>query len=190
MQDTITPKGRYRFTTADVNLADALYAKVLAFMQSAFPRDDAERHEHFLEFSELVERFHIKAGAQTAFADNLVPTVGKSVVAQRWSGTTTYTGIVNYVALGTGTTDPTASDTQLGTEGYRAAPSSSSFSSNVANLSLFIAAGTATGTWVEAGLFIDGTASANTGQLTSHVQTDITKGATNSLTIECALTAA
>jgi hypothetical protein len=189
MQDTVTPKGRYRATIANPAKAPKLYEKVLAFLALNLPTEQ-DQHDHFRELAGLLASFNREAAVHINYADNLVPTAGKTLIAARLSGTTTYTGIVNYVGLGTGTTSPNVADTQLGTEGYRAAPSSSSFAANVANLSLFIAAGTATGTWTEAGLFVDGTASANTGQLMSHVATNIVKGASNSLTIECALTVA
>jgi hypothetical protein len=78
----------------------------------------------------------------------------------------------------------------LDNETYRKAFDDTSFINNVAYLSAFIPAGTATGTHTEAGLFIDGTGTVDTGQIISRVlfSPPITKSALVSLTIEATLT--
>jgi hypothetical protein len=103
---------------------------------------------------------------------NLVPTVGKNVVARRLAGDTTYTGIINYGAFGSGSTAFASSSTQLNTEVFRKAPTGASFDTNIAYIDWFIATGdVANQTFNEFGAFIDGTASANTGQATSLLTT-------------------
>lgn len=96
---------------------------------------------------------------------NLVPTTGKNVIARLLAGDTTYTGIINYGAFGSGSTPFSASSTQLNTEVFRKLVTTSSFSDNQAIIDWFIEADDiADQTFEEFGAFIDGTASANTGK--------------------------
>lgn len=123
--------------------------------------------------------------------NNIIPTAGRAVIAQWITGDNTYdadTG-ANYGSLGTSSTAPANGDTQLTAESYRKATSSVATASNVAYLSNFYTASEVTGTFEEAGWHIDGTASANTGQLLSHFLTGtVTKAATETLTVESTLT--
>ena len=104
---------------------------------------------------------------------NIIVTVGRSVIAQRLGGTTTYSGTINYGALGTGgSPNPVNGSTQLQTEAYRKLQSSLSYDSNIAYADFFYAAGDcANTTYTEFGNFIDGAAGANTGQLFSYIAT-------------------
>jgi len=122
---------------------------------------------------------------------NIIPTAGRSVLARWIIGDNTYDGDTgaNYGSLGSSTTAVANSDTQLGTETYRKATSSTARSSNVATLSNFYTATETTGTYQEAAWHIDGTASANTGQLLSRFLTGaITKSSTETLVVESTLT--
>lgn len=122
---------------------------------------------------------------------NIIPTAGRSVLARWIIGDNTYSGDTgaNYGSLGTSSTAVANGDTQLGTEVYRKATSSTARSSNVATLSNFYTATETTGTYQEAGWHIDGTASANTGQLLSHFLTGaVTKSSTETLVVESTLT--
>lgn len=120
---------------------------------------------------------------------NIIPTAGRTVIAQRITGTNTYTLNVNYGSLGTSATAPANGDTQLTTETYRKAISSRTNSNNIAYLSNFYTATEVTGTFEEAGWHIDGTASANTGQLLSHfLTTTTTKSSVQTLTVESTIT--
>lgn len=120
---------------------------------------------------------------------NLVPTVGKTALAAQISNqNTTNVGDNLFVALGSNTTPPAAGDTQLGTETTRKAVGSTAFLFGTASIAVFFAAGQATGTHREFGLFGDGnttTASiaANSGILYSHVAVNVTVSATETLTI-------
>lgn len=72
---------------------------------------------------------------------NLIPTVGKQAFAAQISGdNTTNIGDNLFVALGSNTTTPLASDTQLGTEVTRKAASSTTYSGAVGYVSTFFAA--------------------------------------------------
>jgi len=98
-------------------------------------------------------------------ASNLIPTVGLNVFARLLAGDTTYTGEVDYGALGSGTTAFTNASTQLNTEVYRMQASAQSFDDNIAYIDWFVASGdVADQTFQEFGAFIDGTASADSGQ--------------------------
>ena len=119
---------------------------------------------------------------------NLVPTVGREVLARRLSGNITYTGAINYCALGTGTTPAANGDTTLDTETYRKVIASATFLNNVAFISAFFSAAEVSGTFEELGYFIDGTATVDTGQLFSRFLATITKSLTETLTIDSEIT--
>lgn len=108
---------------------------------------------------------------------NLVATVGKSVFTERLAGGTTYTGEITHGALGDGTSPSfTSSDTQLNNEVGRKAVSDSAFENNIAYIDFFFASGDiADGTYTEWGTFIDGTATANSGQAFSLSAKNIVK---------------
>lgn len=193
IKENIGIKGRYRLIEADSRLAREEYQALLNFLER-FPIDSiqtpAGREWHGLKYRALLRAYHEKAAVAERVVDNLIPTVGRTALAQRLANTLTYTGVVNYAAIGSGTTAPADGDTQLGTEVYRQTMSSQTYTNNIASLSVFIAAGTATGTHTEGGLFIDGTAVADSGQIFSHVlfSPSIVKGALNSLTLDISLT--
>jgi len=120
---------------------------------------------------------------------NLVATVGRSVIAQRLAGTTTYTGTINYGALGSSAAAVSNADTQLGTEVFRKTVASASYTTNQAFIDFFYSKADTNGTYQEFGSFIDGTGSANTGQLFSHVLTGgWTKLSSESMTVSCQYT--
>jgi hypothetical protein len=117
-----------------------------------------------LEDKGIIERHHA--------AHNLVVTVGRNVLARLLTGDATYSGQINYGALGSSSTAVANSDTQLGTEVYRKLYAShTTDGNNVAYVDFFYAATDTNGTYNEFGNFIDGTASANTGRLFSHILT-------------------
>jgi|CXWL01.1.fsa_nt_gi glucose/arabinose dehydrogenase len=182
----------YTLTECDPSKAPREYAILEEFVRS-YPLQEMPEHVmgwHRKRFAELRDAYHEKATVAVHEQVNLAPTVGRSVLAQRLAGTLTYTGTINYGAIGSSSTAPTNGDTQLGTEVYRQTTSSATYVNNIAYLSIFIAAGTATGTHYEGGLFIDGTGAANSGQLFSHVifSPAITKSALNSLTLDVSIT--
>jgi len=121
---------------------------------------------------------------------NIIVTVGRSVLAQLLAGETTYSGEINYGALGTEVAPvPANSDTQLGTEVFRKLVASQSYEDNVCYLDFFYTAGDCDGTYTEFGNFIDGEAGADTGQLFSYIATGgWVKSNTESLFISCEYT--
>jgi len=133
-----------------------------------------------------------KSGAVLGFTEghNIVVTSGRNVLARLLAGDTTYTGKINYGALGTGASpSPVNGSTQLQTEAYRKLASSYSSSTNIAYVDFFYAAGDCNGTYTEFGNFIDGTGTANTGQLFSYIATGgWTKSGAESLFVSCQYT--
>jgi hypothetical protein len=122
---------------------------------------------------------------------NLITTVGRNVLCRLLAGDTTYSGQINYGALGTQSSpSPANSSTQLGTEVYRKIYSShTTDGNNVAYVDFFYAATDTNGTYTEFGNFIDGTSSANTGRLFSYIATGgWTKSNLVSLFVSCQYT--
>jgi len=135
------------------------------------------------KYKQLIEKLR-KFLVREMVVENLIPTVGRVAIARRLIGDTTYTGTVNYGALGSSSTIPTNSDTQLGTEVFRKAPAVSSYISNTVFIDFYFSTTDTNGTYNEWGTFIDGTASANSGQMFTHALTGgWSKLATESLTI-------
>ena len=115
---------------------------------------------------------------------NVVCDRGKNVIAARLNAETTYTGIINYLAVGTGAATPASTDTQLVTELARTTVSSNSRVNNVSTIAFFFNSASANGTLTEAAAYIDGTASPNSGQIFDHVSLpSIVKTSAETLTI-------
>jgi len=101
---------------------------------------------------------------------NLIATTGKNVLTKILTGDTTYTGAIDWGALGNGTTTFSSSDTKLYNEVYRKQASSRQDDNHIAYIDWFIASGDiADQTFTEFGNFIDGNSSADTGQAFSLV---------------------
>ena len=115
---------------------------------------------------------------------NLIVQVGKNFLANAVinSSSSPFVGM----AIGTGTTAASSSDTTLETEVARAAFTSSSVSTNVVSLSNTYGAGTGTGSISEAGIFTNATSG---GTMLSHVVfSPIGKGSLDTLTINWTIT--
>ena len=103
--------------------------------------------------------------------DNLImkaPSVGIDLIIQRLIGDTTYSLKINYGAIGTGSTAPAVTDTQLATESVRVlvTPNQQNVENSQAKLQFFFPDGSlSNGTYYEFGAFVDGTASANSGKI-------------------------
>ena len=170
----------YRRILCDPALAPVEYASIRSLMIGPKPTSQERRVRRQNRLRELLDRYHAKACLEVQEDHNLAPLAGRSVLAQRLAGVTTYTGIITKLAVGTGATTPTEGDTALTTELYRQDVSDGMFVNNVAYLACFIAQGDGTGTLSEAGLFIDGS------EMISHVllSPPQVKGALNSLSFE------
>lgn len=115
--------------------------------------------------------------------ENIIATVGRNVLARLLAGDNTYSGQLSYGALGSSTTAPALTDTTLGAETNRVGVSSQVAVGNVAYASFFFPAGSVIA-YEEFGNFIDGSSSANTGQLFTHVLISGSKAATETLTVD------
>lgn len=124
------------------------------------------------------------------YAHNIIPTAGRAAIASHLSSASPAVDPlrVNYVALGTGTNVPANADTKLQTEAFRNTTASQTSSSNICYQTGFFGAAECDGTYREAGLFMDGTASADTGTLLSRVAINITKSNTETLTLDWTIT--
>lgn len=128
--------------------------------------------------------------AQAQEYKNLVPSVLRNSLATLISGTTiTPTLKANYIALGSGSTAPANGDTTLVTETLRGAFVNRFSANNVAYLDHFFPTASVGGnSYNEAGIFVDGSASVNTGYLLSRVLVTLTLGANQTLTINSTIT--
>ncbi len=123
---------------------------------------------------------------------NLIPTVSRQQVAKAITGniTTTTEIKITHQELGTSTQAPANGDTGLitPTASTRKTITSMAFLSNQMNLTSFWAAAEATGTWREFGLFINGTATSNSGVLFNRVAINIVVAAVDALTVDGTVT--
>lgn len=133
---------------------------------------------------EILQKLGVIEGQQ--IFENITPTVGFQQITKAMSGNISAVSEikVNYHALGSGTTPPAAGDTQLQTETYRKLLSSWTYSGNKAYYTAFYTAAEVSGTFDEIGLFINGTATANSGNLWDRSLLTIVKSSTQTLTID------
>lgn len=123
---------------------------------------------------------------------NVVVDAGLTLLANRLSDASPDSGcLVNYIATGTGTNAPNASDTQLQTENSRKAVLSRTNDGTTAAISTtFGAAEVPTSTIKELGLFIDATGTANSGTLLARVADDFAVTALDSVFVDWRITLA
>jgi hypothetical protein len=123
---------------------------------------------------------------------NLVVTAGLTLLANRLTDSSPDSEcLVKYIAVGTGTNAPAAGNTTLQTETARAAVLSRTNSAAVAAISTTFAAGAIpTSTIKELGLFIDGSATANSGTLLARVADDFAVTALDSVFVDWRITLA
>lgn len=120
--------------------------------------------------------------------DNLIVNAGLDWLKDYFlNGSTTYAQ-AGWIAIGTDATTATATDTLLGAENARQAVTNyTAGGTGVSTVDTTFAAGTGTGTIVEAGLF--GVTTSNTAPLFSHVTfAAITKGASDTLKASLTIT--
>lgn len=121
---------------------------------------------------------------------NVICNDGFEAVGKQLAGTTTGALELNYMAFGTGTGTPSASDSTLFSEQYRATTSSASASGNELIATVFISESeypsSGSVTITEFGNFIEGSSSKDTGSLWTHIAgLSWTKDNSTSLTVDC-----
>lgn len=122
---------------------------------------------------------------QYAESENLVVTIGKTVIAERLAVSSPTHAAMTHMGAGTGTTAAATGDTALQTQLARVALASATPASNVVTYVASFPAGTATGSITEAGLF---NASSSGDMLARSVFGAVVKGSSDSLTITWTLT--
>jgi len=125
---------------------------------------------------------------KTETKQNIICAPGLNVLARRLASDNTYTGNINYMALGSGTGAFDGTETQLYTEVYRNAAASYTAQNNIAYISAFYDQTEVTGNFTEFGNFIDGTGSANSGKLWSHISIAWAKTSIQTLTVDAKYT--
>ncbi len=121
---------------------------------------------------------------RTITKHNRVVLTGRSVGAGILAGETTYTGIINYGALGTASTAISDSDTVLDTEVKRKAVATRTRTNDQVNFDFYYSKSDTSGTYEEFGMFIDGTSTVDTGQLFNRLLTGgWTKSSLEALTV-------
>ncbi len=121
---------------------------------------------------------------------NKIPTVGLAALANNLtaSSPSPVNILIAYVEVGTGTNAPAAGDTTLQTANTRTAVVSRTNANGVAYVTGFYSATQAVAALKEAGLFIGGSITLGTGTLFSRVAINITKGNTETLTLDWTIT--
>lgn len=121
---------------------------------------------------------------------NIVTTIGRKTLAQVITGDSAYTGngIINFGALGDGTTTPANADVTLVNETFRKLIASIEVFNNIAILNQFYNSGQANAQHFESGEFIDATTTPDSGILFSRFLINELKTSTETLTIESTYT--
>lgn len=121
--------------------------------------------------------------------ENLITAVGLERIAKVLGQSTVANhGRISHCAVGSNTTPPSAGNTALGTEVYRNDIASLNNIGAIVYATGFFGTTEANGTHREAGIFIDGSATPNSGVLLSQVAINITKLNTQTLTLDWTLT--
>ena len=119
---------------------------------------------------------------------NIACNAGRTVLLSFTTNAGSLSG-VQYFAVGTGVGTPAASDTQLVSEFFRKAPTSTSISGGGALISTFFGTSDGNATYTEAGLFGDGaTGTVNSGQLFNHAPYVYAKTVSVTLTNQVTIT--
>lgn len=146
-----------------------------------------------IDFMSIVQELNRICKIETHVFENIIPTVGRTMIANNLVDPTPDNEmVVEYIALGTGSTAVDNADTKLVTEVYRNSVASKTNSNNVAYVSGFFSASECNGTYYEAGVFSDATSTTDSGILVSRVllnsPTGIVKSNTETLTIDWTIT--
>ena len=179
--------GIHTFTTYDMEseMAQAIEKEILFHISTKSLWNAKGYRARYLELVGQLRKYMTKE----KIVKNLITTRGRSVIAQRLANDTTYTGIINYGALGSSATAVANADTQLTAEVFRKVVASASTTNNIAFIDFFYSKADTNGTYQEFGTFIDGSAGANTGRIFTHALTGgWTKTSSESMTVACQYT--
>lgn len=170
-------RGLVTFTTYDMTNACEEARDIDEYLHSA-------NNIEWAQFERLSNRLKQLCTFKEQAFNNRIVSVGRQCFSGRLIGETTYTGAINYGAVGTGSTAVGDSDTQLATEVKRKAVATKTRVANTSTFRFYYSKADVSGTFEEFGTFIDGTATANTGQMFNRVLTGgWTKSSLESLTV-------
>lgn len=176
LADTLGLHGRAIASVFALKSDEALYwDRVLGEMQNASRERFCEAMDALTRTARRTMTFHVK---------NLVVDRGCETLAAFLAGETTYTGGINYGALGSGSTAVAAGNTTLATEVFRKTYASRGRSSKSTTIDYYFSKSDTNGTYNEFGCFVAGTATANSGQLYNRLLTGgWTKSASEAMTV-------
>jgi len=125
---------------------------------------------------DLIRQLNSICKTKVIVKENIIPTVGRTLIANNLtSATPTNSMLINKAELGTGSTAPANTDTALETPSYRNDVASRTNADNIAYITAFFSATEVSGTFSEAGIYSDGTATLGSGILVSRFSVSITK---------------
>ncbi|MDR6305906.1 hypothetical protein GGQ85_003632 [Nitrobacter vulgaris] len=162
INDPARVSGRLTFTNFELNCPRA--REIDARLRSG--HDMPER-----VWYSLMRELALLCPVRTLEKRNIVVLSGRSVMARILLGDATYSGAINYGALGTDSTAPAASDTALGAEVARKLFARRTRTDAQVNFDFFYSQLDTDGTYEEFAMFIDGDASADSGQMFNHALT-------------------
>lgn len=122
-------------------------------------------------YDKLVSELKSLCKTKEIVRKNLVVQTGRYVFARLLIGDVTYSGAINYGALGTSSTAVAASQTALVAEVKRKLFARRSRSNHQASFDFYFSKADTNGTYQEFGTFIDGTETADSGQMFNRVLT-------------------
>jgi len=180
--DLLEPKGMIRLKTYRAGTIDAMMPHLLLARRLRHAAGDGQgiirskMMERVIAADALVKQILEEGFIETAVeCPNLImqgALTGKDLFVQYLCatglvGATIYPGGINYAGIGSGSTAPTVSDTQLQTEVVRVAIANAiDFGYNQAQLQFFFTdALLANGTYREVGTFMNATGTANSGKI-------------------------
>lgn len=136
--------------------------------------DERLRSAHNLsndEYCALVEELHSICEVKQVVKYNLVHLAAREMYAKLLIGEATYTGEINYGALGTSSAAITDADTTLTTEVARKLIASKTRTNDSVTIDFYYSKSDTNGTYQEFGCFVDGTATVDTGLMFNRVLT-------------------
>lgn len=191
-QHTVPVIGLHKVTVFDFHRNMAKASSVERQIQGLIAQGRPHRNRKQYEY--LTEKLKDLCAENEETVKNLVALRTRSIIAQRLGSVNTYSLNLTHGAVGTGTATPLASDTQLAAEIARVEKASvddSNVDNGIIIISFFWSRNSfANAAVAEFGNFVDATASANSGRLSSHIlfSGTINKTAQKTLTVDSTYT--
>ena len=189
---SVTGIHTFTFHTVDTPFAESIIIKIneaINLYKQARANLDIEGANFWCKiYKDFIKILDDNCARRQIIVKNITTNIGRNVFARILSGDTTYTGVINYIALGTNTSIANVNNTLLGAETYRKAVSVGESLNNIATVYTFFTPLEVTGTFEEYGCFIDGTGSANSGILFNRFLQNLAKSSLESLQVSTEIT--